>query len=142
MTEISRPVRDYLAGVTPARRRADAERLLELMARATGETPYVERGAIGFGRYRYRYASGREGDAAAAGFAARKAATIVYLLDGTGRYGDRLARLGSHTAGVGSIQIKDLGAVDLDVLESIVAESFGRLTAGTYTLRAREGTPD
>jgi hypothetical protein len=35
--------------------------------------------------------------------------------------------------------VKDLTAVDLDVLATIVARSYGSLTAGTYTKRAREG---
>jgi hypothetical protein len=36
----------------------------------------------GFGSYHYVYDSGREGDVTAAGFSPRKAATVVYLMDG------------------------------------------------------------
>lgn len=143
MSEISQSVRDYLAGITPAKRRVDAERLLDLMSRITGESPHLNYGnAIGFGQYHYKYKSGREGDAAAAGFAPRKAATTIYLLDGTGRYKEQLKRLGPHTTGVGCIYVKDLDKIDLDVLEAIIATSFRTLTSDTYTLRAREGTTD
>jgi len=34
--------------------------------------------------------------------------------------------------------LKDLTAVDLDVLETIVSRSYSTLTGGTYTKRARE----
>ena len=44
-----------------------------------------------------------------------------------------------HTTGVGCIYVKDLSAVDLEVLETMVARSYAALTAGTYTKRAREG---
>ncbi len=69
-------VQALLDGVTNPVRRRDAETLLELMGRVTGETASL-RGAsiVGFGTYHYRYDSGREGDAPAASFSPRKAAT-------------------------------------------------------------------
>lgn len=139
MAELNQSVHAHLDGVTSEKRRRDAQTLLELMGRATGESPQLWRGLIGFGQYHYKYASGREGDAPAAGFAPRKAATTVYLLDGVGRYEKQLEQLGPHTTGVGCLYIKDLTQIDLSVLEAIVAESYRNLTAGTYGLRAREG---
>jgi hypothetical protein len=128
----------YLERITPEKRRRDAERLLELMTRVTGETPRLWGSVIGFGQYHYKYASGREGDAPAAGFAPRKSATVVYLADGIGPYEEQLRELGPHTTGVGCLYIKDLDKIDISVLESIVVESHGTVTADTYTLRARE----
>jgi hypothetical protein len=139
MAELNQSVQAHLDGVTSEKRRRDAQTLLELMGRATGESPQLWRGLIGFGQYHYKYASGREGDAPAAGFAPRKAATTVYLLDGVGRYEKQLEQLGPHTTGVGCLYIKDLTQIDVSVLEAIVAESYRNLTAGTYGLRAREG---
>lgn len=138
MTEVSKDVRTFVDAVVPQKRRRDAETLLEVMGRATGEPPRLDGTVIGFGRYHYTYASGREGDAAAAAFAPRKAATTVYLMDGVGAHEAKLKRLGPHTTGVGCLYLKDLGANDLGVLEEIVAESYRTLTAGTYGLRARE----
>jgi Domain of unknown function (DU1801) len=140
MGDSSESVLTYLDGVTPQKRRRDAEKLLELMARVTGEPPQLWGSIIGFGQYHYKYQSGREGDVAAAGFAPRKAATTIYLVDGVGRYEQQLERLGPHTTGVGCLYIKDLDKVDLAVLENIVAESYRTLTRDIYTLRAREGT--
>ena len=129
----------FLAAVTPAKRRRDAHTMLALMERVTGVEPVLWGTAIGFGSYHYRYESGREGDAAAAAFAPRKAATVVYLMDGVGAHEHELGRLGPHTAGVGCLYLKDLEQVDLKVLERIVATSWRTLTRDTYTLRAREG---
>lgn len=132
-------VRGYVEAVTPAKRQRDAETLLHLMAKVTGLPARMWGTIVGFGDYHYRYESGREGNAPAAGFAARKAATSIYLADGVGSYVDLLARLGPHSTGVGCLYVKDLESVDLAVLESIVKRSYGALTAGTYTQRAREG---
>jgi len=141
MDDVNESVRTHLDRVTPEKRRRDAETLLKLMTRTTGQSPRLWGSVIGFGRYHYKYASGREGDSATAGFAPRKAATVIYLPDGIGRYDQQLRQLGPHTTGVGCLYIKDLDAIDISVLEAIVAESYRTLIADTYPLRAREGSP-
>ena len=66
-------VADYLAAL-PAKRRADCDALVAMMTAATGEAPAMWGPSIvGFGRYHYRYDSGREGDFLRVGFAPRKA---------------------------------------------------------------------
>jgi Domain of unknown function (DU1801) len=139
MGDLNESVRHHLDRVTPEKRRKDAETLLELMTRVTGESPRLWGSIIGFGQYHYKYKSGREGDAPAAGFAPRTAATTIYLPDGIGRYEQQLKHLGPHTTGVGCLYIKDLDTIDLSVLKAIVAESYRTLTRDTYLLRAREG---
>jgi hypothetical protein len=135
-------VRAYLDGIASATRRRDAETMVELMRRATGQEPRMWGTIVAFGEYHYRYASGREGDAPAAGFAARKQATTVYVNDGVAAHGEDLERLGPHTTGVACIYLKDLTSVDLDALERIVTRSYRTLSDGTYTNRAREGGQD
>ncbi len=139
MAELDPEVEEFLEAVVPARRRRDARTMVDLMMRVTSERPSLQGTMIGFGSYHYRYASGREGDASAAGFAPRKAALSVYLMDGVDAHATQLARLGPHTAGVGCVYLKDLEQNDLEVLAEIVAASYRALTAGTYTLRARDG---
>ncbi|TCC15503.1 DUF1801 domain-containing protein [Kribbella sindirgiensis] len=134
----SSEVEAHLAKVRSATRRRDAETMIELMRRVTGEEPRMWATVVGFGEYHYKYASGREGDAPAAGFAARSAATTVYLNDGVGAHSDLLEKLGPHTTGVGCVYIKNLDDIDLDVLETVVRRSYQTLTAGIYTNRARE----
>ncbi|QHT55939.1 DUF1801 domain-containing protein [Cellulomonas sp. H30R-01] len=113
----------------PVRRR-DARRLLALYGRVTGETPRLwGPSIIGYGRYHYRYASGREGDAAAAGFSPRRASTTVYLPDGFGAHADLLAELGPHTTSVSCLYLKDLDAIDQTVLEELLRRSWAVTTA-------------
>jgi Domain of unknown function (DU1801) len=130
MDDLDPSVRTYLDGVATEKRRRDAERMLELMTRVTGEAPRLWSSVIGFGQYHYKYASGREGDAPAVGFAPRRAATSIYLPDGVGRYDEQLKQLGVHRTGVGCLYITDLDKIDLTVLEAIVAESYRTVTAG------------
>jgi hypothetical protein len=137
--ELDGDVAEYLDRVVPARRQRDARTMVTLMARATGQPPRLWGTIVGFGAYHYRYASGREGEAAAAGFAARKNALSVYVTDGVDAHADLLERLGPHRSGVSCIYLKDLEQNDLAVLEQIVARSYVTLTAGTYGLRARDG---
>jgi hypothetical protein len=136
-------VEEFVAAITPHKRRRDAETLLGLMRKATGTEPRMWGSIVGFGEYDYRYASGREGTAPAAGFSPRKPATTIYLADGVGSYSDVLGELGPHTTGVGCLYVKDLDAVDLDVLRDIVTRSYETVTEGIFTHRAREGgTPE
>jgi len=136
-------VRAFLDRVEHPVRRRDADALLEIMGRATGQSARMWGSSIiGFGMYHYKYASGREGDAPAAGFSPRKAATTLYLADGIGAHPELLERLGPHTTGVGCLYVKDLGHVDLAVLEEIVARSYATVTAGTFGQRARDGGTD
>jgi hypothetical protein len=137
--DVPADVREFVAKVQPERRRRDAETLLELFSRVTGAEPTLWGTIIGFGSYHYKYESGREGDTAAVAFAPRKAASTVYLVDGVGAHTEELARLGPHTTGVGCLYLKDVSAVDLDVLADIIGGSYRTLTSGVYTLRARDG---
>lgn len=133
-------VRSFIDKVEHPVRRRDAETMLELMVRATGQPARMWGASIvGFGEYHYKYASGREGDTAAAGFSPRKVATTVYLVDGISAQPELLERLGPHTTGVGCLYLKDLAKIDVAVLEELVATSYATLTAGTYSLRARDG---
>jgi hypothetical protein len=136
MSVLNPEVEAYLNAIASPARRRDAEALIDVMRQATGEEPRMWKTIVGFGAYHYKYASGREGDAPAAGFAARKAATTVYLLDGVDVHAELLERLGPHTTGVGCLYIKRLDDIDLEGLEAVVARSYKRLTAGVFTNRA------
>jgi len=129
---------ESFADVTPEKRRRDAVTLLAMMRDVTGEEPIVDRGIVGFGTYHYRYASGREGDAPAAAFAPRKAATSIYLPDGIGAHADELAQLGPHTSGVGCLYIKDLSACDTGVLRRIIETSYRAAKSGIFANPAHE----
>src|SRR5207342_3565853 len=122
--DIDPEVGRFIDAVPNLRRRRDAERLLEMMGRVTGQPARLLGSVIGFGSYHYRYASGREGDAPAAGFAPRKAATTVYLMNGVNAEPALIAGLGPHKAGVGCLYLTDLDHNDLAVLEQLIARSY------------------
>ena len=112
----------FLAAVPNDARRADARRLNELLAEWTGEPPKLWGPSIvGYGEYRYRYDSGREGTAPLVGFSPRKASLVVYLVGGIeARYPKLLEQLGPHKLGKGCLYLKRLDDVDQDVLRTLV----------------------
>ncbi|GAA1723479.1 DUF1801 domain-containing protein [Microbacterium paludicola] len=119
----------FLLGVTPERRRTDAQELIELMREVSGRDPVLWGTIIGFGACHYVYPTGTEGDMPVLAFSPRKTATTIYL-DDTGAYPDELARLGPHTTGRGCLYLKKLDAVDLDVLRAILTRCLARTEAG------------
>ena len=125
----TRPTEDdvaaFLAAIPDERRRADSEAMCRLMAEETGESPVLWGTAIvGFGRFTYRYSSGRENDWPAVGFSPRKQSLTLYLMDGFTGYKDLLARLGRHSTGKSCLYIKRLDDVDTDVLREMVRSSY------------------
>ena len=130
----------FIDAVPGATRRRDTETLLAMFGRITGEPARLWYSSIiGFGHYHYKYESGREGDAGAAGFSPRKASMSIYFPDGLGAYTDELARLGPHKAALSCLYVTNLDKVDLDVLEQMVTTSYRAVTAGEYFgHRARE----
>lgn len=123
-------VAGLIARSSPAIRRRDAETLTALMQEISGREPETWGTIIGFGSCHYRYPTGTEGDSGLIGFAPRKAATTVYLLDGVAAHDDALAELGPHTTGVGCLYIKDLDLIDLDVLRGILERSLAWAESG------------
>lgn len=122
----------FVASVENAPRRADAQRLLEMMSRVTGEPARMWGPSIvGFGEFRYRSGAGREGDWMRVGFAPRKAASVIYLADGLDAHEDDLAVLGPHKRGKGCLYVSRLDDVDGEVLERIVRESYHSSTSGS-----------
>jgi len=122
----------FLDTVEPAQRREDAQTLRTMMERISGE-PATMWGPsmVGFGRYRYRYDSGHEGNAMRVGFSPRKAALVIYIMGGFPRHADLMARLGKYTTGKSCLYVKKLSDVDVGVLESLVEESLEYMKA-TY----------
>lgn len=118
-------VEGYLASLGDDQTARDSQVLVEMMRRISGQEPKLWNvGTIGFDSYHYKYDSGREGDSHAIGFYPRKAKLTVYLMDGTARHSDLLARLGKHSTSRVCVYIKRLSDVDLPTLERIVRQSY------------------
>lgn len=116
----------FIDQVENATRRADAERMVEIMRDITGEEPVMwGPSIIGFDSYHYVYASGREGDAPAAGFSPRKANLVVYLMnDFTEQHVEKLATLGPHKTSKACLYLTKLDKVDEDILRFLIQDSY------------------
>lgn len=116
----------FVAQVPDETRRTDAQLLVELFAEATGETPALDGKIVGFGRYHYRYDSGREGDTVRLGFSPRAAATSVYLCGYLEEYADLLERLGPYKRGKGCLYLNSIAGLDPEVLRQMAQRSLQR----------------
>lgn len=117
-------VKDYIASLDEQTIK-DSHVLIEMMQRISGHEPTRwNAGTIGFDTYHYKYDSGREGDGLVIGFYPRKGKITVYLMDGTARHAELLAKLGKHTTTGYCLYIKRLSDIDLPILEQIVQQSY------------------
>lgn len=116
---------DFIAAVEPDKKKVDAQALLAFFNRVTGLKPKMwGPSIIGYGRYHYKYESGREGEFMLTGFSPRKQNLTLYVMPGYrfGEMQEKLARLGKHKLGKSCLYINKLADVDMDVLEEIVTE--------------------
>jgi hypothetical protein len=128
------PVEQFLAAVEHPRRRDDSFALLELMGGITGQEAVMWGPTIvGFGSYHYRYASGREGDAAAVGFSPRQSNLALYGLT-YGPDADRLLpELGKHKTGAACLYINKLEDVDREVLAEMIRSGYRHVMADLHS---------
>jgi len=126
----------FVAGIKNERRRADAQALLAMMTRVTGEAPRMWGSAIvGFGSYHYTYATGREGDWCITGFSPRKESMTVYILPGLHLQQAHLKKLGKVTTGKSCIYIRNLEDVHMPTLEKMVKQAGKDITKVATAMR-------
>ena len=132
MAEIKTTVRSaspaaFIKQVDGEQRRKDCRELVALMRDVTGHPPKMwGTSIVGFDRYHYKYASGREGQMALTGFSPRKQDLVLYL--GPGLQNAKLrAKLGKHKAGQGCLYLKTLDDVDRDALRALIEHSVAEM---------------
>jgi hypothetical protein len=81
---------------------------------------------VGFGSYRYTYASGRSGEICITGFSPRSGALVVYLGPGIDN-AKLMGKLGKHKTGKGCLYINKLDDVDRGVLRKLIEHSIAEL---------------
>ncbi|MGR3540860.1 MAG: DUF1801 domain-containing protein [Hasllibacter sp.] len=109
-------------------RRSEARRLDAIYREVTGWSPVLWSGRmVGYGRYRYRYDSGRTGEHLASGFAAAKAKLTFYMMPGYEEFPDIAARLGPHTHGKSCWYVTRLDRIDEGALRELIAAALDRL---------------
>jgi hypothetical protein len=122
--ETNASVYDFFDSIEQAQKQADSREMIALMRKLTGCEPRLWGSSlVGFGSYHYRYESGREGEFFLTGFSPRKSAFTVYIMPGFERYQARMKKLGPHKTGKSCLYLKNLDAIDRDVLEEIIRDS-------------------
>jgi Domain of unknown function (DU1801) len=119
----------FLDAAEPERRRTEGHALRELMERVTGQ-PATMWGPtmVGFGAEPYTNTMGTN-DWFIVGFSPRKPAISLYgIYTAYGPPDPLIEKLGPHTAGKGCVYVKRLEAIDMDVLEQLVARAWVRRT--------------
>ncbi|MEM7216290.1 MAG: DUF1801 domain-containing protein [Pseudomonadota bacterium] len=116
---------DFIRSVEHERRREDGFALLEFFNRVTGWKPKMWGDSIiGYGRYEYKYQSGREGEYFITGFSPRKTAISIYIMPGYRDMTEKLSRLGKHKSGKSCLYINRITDIDQQVLEEIVMDGM------------------
>ena len=87
---------------------------------------------VGFGTYRYQYASGQRGEWPVVGFSPRKRNLTLYIMSGFDRYDDLLSKLGKYKTGKSCLYINKLADVDQEILRELVRQSVDHVRA-THT---------
>ena len=118
-------VADYIDSRANAQQRADCQELMTLFKRITGQSPKMWGPSIvGYGSFRYTYATGRSGESPLAAFAIRGRELVVYLDAESEKQQSLLRKVGKHKMGKSCLYFKQLADLDRSVLEQLVVGSI------------------
>jgi len=117
------PVDRFIASLKDPAQQRDCRMLASMMERATGEKGRMWGSIVGFKDVHLRYASGRELDWFALGFAPRKGGLSLHLCCAMQDPKVRalLPRLGPHSHGVGCLYLKSLDGIDSAALRQLLS---------------------
>jgi hypothetical protein len=122
--ETKASVAAFLNAVDDPRKRADAKKIAAMMRRATGNSPRMWGSSlVGYGKYHYKYDSGREGDFMLTGFSPRKQNLTIYIMPGFDDFEVLMKKLGRYKTGKSCLYINKLEDVDENVLEQLITRS-------------------
>lgn len=116
----------YLASLPEDRRKALTTLHRAIRKAAPKLKPLIIHGMLGYGKYHYKYASGREGDSAIVCLASQKHHISLYLCgcDDTGYLAEQNKdRLGKVSVGKSCIRFKKLEDLNLDVALELIQKS-------------------
>lgn len=114
----------FLNNVADPHKKEDSLILLDIMKEATGEEPKMwGPSIIGFGKYHYKYESGREGNWFLTGFSPRKQNMSVYIMPGFEPFHHLTDQLGKHSTGKSCLYFKRLSDINRDILSRLIKES-------------------
>jgi len=121
-------VEKFLNSIKDEQKRQDSFAILEMMKKITREDPIMWGPSIvGFGKYHYKYASGREGNWFLTGFSPRKQSFTIYTMTYVEKHKDLLKKLGKFKTGKGCLYINKLEDVDMNVLKELITTTVKKL---------------
>ena len=118
----------FIDGLSDEKKRNDADVLLTIMSDITQQQPTMWGDSlIGFGQYKYQYASGRKGEWFRVGFSPRKQNLSIYVGAGMSANPELLKNLGKHKTSKACLYINKLADIDMDVLEAIIQADLAEM---------------
>ena len=123
--ETAASVSTFLKKVNNEQKQKDCFTIVEIMKEKSGFEPRMWGPAIvGFGKYHYKYESGREGDMPLIAFSPRKTEIVLYLSPDFDDKEELLKKFGKHKTTKACIYVKKLADVDINVLKKMIANSL------------------
>ena len=116
----------FIGRIEDLQTRIDCQEIAKLMQKITGKPAVMWGPIVGFGKYHYKYATGRDGECLMTGFAPRKGNLTLYLGPGLDEK-DLTSRLGKYKRGKGCLYIKKLDDIDRDVLQDLISHSVAEM---------------
>jgi len=114
-------VQSFINNIEDERKRTDCQMMLKLMEIVTQKNAQMwGKNMIGFGRYHFKYESGREGDFFVTGFSPNQQSVTVYLMPGFDMYKELLKKIGKYKMGNGCLYIDRLEDVSLKPLACLI----------------------
>ena len=118
-------VDDFIKKIEDPKKLKESKQILKILKDISKKTPRMWGDSIiGFGKYHYKYASGREGDWMRIAFSPRKQNLTLYIMDGFDNYGEILEKLGKFKTGKSCLYIKKLQDIDIKILKELVKKSL------------------
>ncbi|WP_149272965.1 DUF1801 domain-containing protein [Pareuzebyella sediminis] len=118
-------ITEVLKGIDDDQKRKDCFALLKLFTDITKDAPKIWHGnIIGFGKYTYKYESGRQGEWFLTGFAPRKNSIAVYVIGDIENKGSILKALGTYKEGSSCLYLKSLANTDMEKLRTVLQKSI------------------
>lgn len=125
VTEAKTP-EEYITKIDEPRK-SEIIKLHELIRKnAPKLEPFIISGMIGYGKYRYKYASGREGDWCTLALASQKNYISVYVCVMNGEHylaEDYKSKLPKASIGKSCIRFKKTADIDLEALKELINQA-------------------
>ena len=118
-------VDEFLKKIEDSEKQKTSWQLLEIIKEISGKDPKMWGDSIlGFGKYHYKYAPGRDGDWMRIAFSPRKQNFSIYIMDGFDNHSELMEKLGKFKAGRSCLYIKKLQDIDINILKEIMKKSL------------------